>query len=89
MMLLVFIGNLGAVPSCCFAMLCRSLTLGTSGGNRDIWTLVGARVGRVLGDVGEIAVVCTLRDSEPRGVVESLGGSTSSQWGSKGGALGM
>ncbi len=71
-MLLVFGGNLGAVPSCCFAMNCHGPTLGTSGGKRDFWTLVGARVGRVLGDVGEIVVVCTLGGGEPRGWVIPL-----------------
>jgi hypothetical protein len=37
-----FVGSLGAVPSCCFAVLFRRLTLGTSRENRDIWTLVDA-----------------------------------------------
>ncbi len=70
--MLVFVGNLGVVPSCCFAVLCRGLTLGTSGGNRDIWTLVGVRVGRVSGAVVEIVVVCTLEGGEPKGWVTPL-----------------
>jgi hypothetical protein len=86
-MMLVFVGNLGAVPSCCFAVLCRRLTLDTSGGNRDIWTLVGARVDRVPGAVGEIVVVCTLGGGEPRGVGDTLGNSVSSRWGCKGGVM--
>jgi hypothetical protein len=88
-MLLVFSGNLSAVPSCCFAVICRGLTLGTSGGNRGIWTLVGAQVGRVPVDVGEIVVVCTLGGGEPRWVGDTLGDSVSSRWGWEGGALGM
>jgi hypothetical protein len=36
----------GAVPSCCCAVLCHRLALGTFGGSRGIWTLVGAQVGR-------------------------------------------
>jgi hypothetical protein len=87
--MLVFVGNLGAVPSCCFAVLCRVLTLGTSGGDRDIWTLVGVQVGRVPGVVRDIVVVCTLGGGEPRGVGDILGDSVSSQWGREGGALGM
>ncbi len=88
-MLLVFGGNLGAVPSCCFAMFCRGPTLGTSGEKRDFWTLVGSRLGRVLGDDGEIVVVCTLGGDEPRGLGDTLGDSVSSRWGRVGGALGM
>jgi hypothetical protein len=88
-MLLVFVGNLGAVPSCCFAAICRGLTLGTSRGNRDIWTLVGAQVGRVPGAVGEIVVVCKLGGGELRGVGDTLGDSVSSRWGCEGGELGM
>jgi hypothetical protein len=71
-MLLVFVGNLGAVPSCCFVVICRGLTLGTSGGNRDVWTLVGTLVGMVLGDVGDFVVVCTLGGGELRGWVTPL-----------------
>jgi hypothetical protein len=70
-------------------MLCHGPTLGTSRGNRDIWILVGAQVGRFLGDVGEIVVVCTLGGGEPRGVGDTLGESVSSRWGCEGGALGM
>jgi hypothetical protein len=88
-MLLVFGGKLGAVPSCCFAMLCCSPTLGTSGGKRDFWILVGAKVGRVLGDVREIIVVCTLGGGEPKGVGDTLGDSVSFRWGCVGDALGM
>jgi hypothetical protein len=87
--MLVFVGNLGAVPSCCFAVICRGLTLGMSGGNRDIWTLVGAQVGRVLGAVREIIVVCTLGGGEPRRVGDTLGDSVGCRWGREGGALGM
>ncbi len=29
----------GAVPSCCCAVLCQGLALGTIGGIRDIWTV--------------------------------------------------
>jgi hypothetical protein len=88
--MLVFVGNLGAVPSCYFAVICCGLTLDKSGGNRDIWTLVGAQLGRVPCAVGEIVVVCTLGDGEPRGVGDTLlGESVSSQWGCKGGALGI
>jgi hypothetical protein len=79
----------GAVPSCCSAALCCGLALGTFGGNRGIWTLVGVQVGRVTGAVGEIVVVSTLGGGEPRGVGGTLGDSVSSQWGCKGGALGM
>jgi hypothetical protein len=32
----------GAVPSCCCAVLCHRLALGTFGSNRGIWTVVGA-----------------------------------------------
>jgi hypothetical protein len=70
-------------------MICRGLTLGTSGGNRGIWTLVGVQVGRVSGVVGEIVVVFTLGDGEPRGVSDTLVDSVSSRWGPKGGAVGM
>jgi hypothetical protein len=86
--MLVFLGNLVTVPSCCFAVLCPGLTLGTSGGNRDIWTLGGAVVGRVPGAVGDIVVVCTLGCGEPRGVGDTLGDSMSSRWGCKGGCIG-
>jgi hypothetical protein len=34
-LILEFVGNLGAVPSCCLALICRGPTLDTSGGNRD------------------------------------------------------
>ncbi len=88
-MLLVFGGNLGAVPSCCFAMFCRSPTLGMSGGKRDFCTLVGAQVGRVLGDVGVIVMVCTFGGGEARGVGDTLGDSVSSHWGHVGSVLGM
>ncbi len=88
-LMLVFVGNLGAVPSCCFAVICHIPTLDRSKGNSDFWTLVGARVGRVPGAVGEIVVVCTLGGGEPRGVGDTLGDSVSSQWGCEGGALGM
>jgi hypothetical protein len=87
-MLLVFVGNLGAVLSCCFAVICHRITLGTSGGNIDIWTLVGVWVGRVPGAVREILVVCTLGGGEPCGVGDTLGNSVSSQW-REGGAFGM
>jgi hypothetical protein len=66
--MLEFVGNLGAVPSCCFAVLCRGPTLDTSGGNRDFWILEGVRAGRVPGTVGEIIVVCTLGGGDLRGV---------------------
>jgi hypothetical protein len=79
----------GAVPSCCCAVLCRGLALGMFWGNRGICTLVGARVGRVQGAVGEIVVVCTLGGGEPRGVGDTLVDSVSSQCGCEGGALGM
>jgi hypothetical protein len=79
----------GAVPSCCCAVLCHRLALGMFGGNRGIWTLVGARVGGVPGAVGEFVVVCTLGGGEPRGVGDTLGDSVSSQCGCEGGALGM
>jgi hypothetical protein len=79
----------GAVPSYCCAVLCCGLALGTFGGNRGIWTLVGAQVGRVPGVVGEIVVVCTLRGGKPREVDDTLGDSVSSRCGCKGGALGM
>jgi hypothetical protein len=82
------VGDLGAVPSCCFAVICRGLTLDTSGG-KDIWTLVGAQKGMVPDAAGEVVVVCTLGGGEPRGVGDTLGGSMSSRWGCKGGALGM
>jgi hypothetical protein len=87
--MLVFVVNLGAAPSCCFAMLCHSSTLRTSGRNRDDWTLVGVQVGRVLGDSGEIVVVCTIGGGEPRGVGDTLGESVSSRWGHEGGTLGI
>jgi hypothetical protein len=73
------VGDLGAVPSCCFAVICRGLTLDTSRGNRDIRTLLGAQVGMVTGAVGEVVLVCTLEGGEPRGVGNTLGGSVSSQ----------
>jgi hypothetical protein len=79
----------GAVPSCCCAVLCRGLALGTFGGNRGIWTLVGVQVGKVLGAVGEIVVVCILGGGESRGVGDTLGDSMSSRCGCEGGALGM
>ncbi len=78
-----------AVPSCCCAVLCHGLALGTFGGNRCIWTLVGAQVDRVPGAVGEIVVVCTLGGGEPRGVGDTLGDSVRSQCGCEGGELGM
>ncbi len=84
--MLEFVGSLGADLSCCFAVVCRGLTLDTSGGNRDFWTLVGAQLGRVLGAGGEIIVVCTLGGGEPRRVGDTLGDSMGSQWGCKGGA---
>ena len=71
--MLVFVGNLGAVPSCYFAVICCGLTLDKSGGNRDIWTLVGVQVGRVPGVVRDIVVVCTLGGGVPRGVGSTLG----------------
>jgi hypothetical protein len=77
----------GAVLSCCCAVLCCRLTLGTFWGNRGIWTLMGARVGRLPGAVGEIVVVCTLGGGEPRRVGDTLGDSVSSQCGCEGGAL--
>ncbi len=79
----------GAVPSCCCAVLCRRLALCTFGGNRGIWTLVGAQVGRVPGAAREIVVVGTLGGGKPRGVGDTLGDSGSSQCGREGGALGM
>ncbi len=87
--MLEFVGNLGAVPNCCFAMFCCGPTLDTFGANRDFWILEGAQVGRVLGAVGEIMVMCTLEGGEPRGVGETLGDSVGSRRGCKGGALGM
>ena len=85
-----FVGNLGAVPSCCFAVICRGLTLETSGGDRDFRTLVGVQVGRVPGSVGKIVVVCTQGGGEPWGVGgDTLGDSVSSRCGHEGGALGM
>jgi hypothetical protein len=66
------VGDLGAVPSCCFAVICHGLTLDTSGGSRDVWTQVGAQVGGMLGAVGEVLVVCTFGDGEPRGVGDTL-----------------
>jgi hypothetical protein len=78
-----------AVPSCCCAVLYRRLALGTFGGNRGIWTLVGAQVGRIPGVVGEIVVVCTLGGGEPRGVGDTLGDSVSSRCGCESGALGL
>ncbi len=71
----------GAVLSCCCTVLCRGLALGTFGGNRGIWTLVGAQVGRVPGAVREIVVVCTLEGGEPRELGDTLGESGSSQCG--------
>ncbi len=90
-LLLEFVGNLGAVPSCCFAFLCLcpGPTLETSGGDRDFWILVSAQVGRVMGTIGEIVVVCTLGGGEPREVGDTLGDSVGSQWECKGGASGM
>jgi hypothetical protein len=79
----------GAVPSCCCVGLCCGLALGTFRGNRRIWTLVGARVGRVPSVVREIVVVCTLGGGEPRGVGDTLGNFVSSQCGREGGALGI
>ena len=76
-MMLDFVGNLGVVPSCCFAVICRRLTLDTSRGNRDFWILEGVRVDRVPGAVGEIMVVCTLGGGEARGVGDILGDSMS------------
>jgi hypothetical protein len=87
--MLEFVGNLGAVPSCCFSMVCCGLTLDTSGGDRDFWILEGVQVGRFPGAVREIVVVCTLGGGEPRGVGDTLGDSVGSGWGCKGGALGM
>jgi hypothetical protein len=87
--MLEFVGKLGAVPSCCFAMFCHGPTLDTSRGNRDFWMLEGVQVGRMLGAVGEIVVVCTLGGGEPRGVGDTLGDSVGYQWGCKGGALAM
>jgi hypothetical protein len=43
----------------------------------------------VLGDAGEIVVVCTLGGGEPRGVGDTLGESVSSQREHEGGSLGM
>ncbi len=86
---LEFLGNLGAVPSCCFAVICHGLTLDTSGGNRDVWTLVGVQIGRVPDAVKDIVVVCTLGGGEPRGVGDTLEDSVSSWWGCEGGASGM
>ncbi len=71
----------GAVLSCCCAVLCCGLALSSFGGNRGIWTLVGAQVGRVLGAVREILVVCILGGGEPRGLGDALGESGSSQCG--------
>jgi hypothetical protein len=87
--MLEFGGTLGAVPICCFAMFCRGPTLDTSGGNRDFWMLEGAQVGRVPGTFEEIVVVCTLGGGVPRKLEDTLGDSVGSQWGCKGGALGM
>jgi hypothetical protein len=71
--MLEFVGNLGAVPSCCFAMFCRGPTLGTSGGDRDFWILEGAQVGRFPGAFRETVVVCAPGGGEPRGVGDTLG----------------
>ncbi len=68
----------GAVPSYCCAVLCRGLALGTFGGNRGVWTLVGVQVGRAPGFVGEIVAVCTPGGGEPREVGDNLGDSMSS-----------
>jgi hypothetical protein len=87
--MLEFVGNLGAVPSCCFAVICRGLTLETSGGDRDFRTLVGVQVGRVSGAVREIVVVCTLGGGKPRGIGDTLGDSVGSRWRCKGGTSGM
>jgi hypothetical protein len=87
--MLEFVGNLGAVPSYCFAMFCHKPTLDTSGGNRDFWILDGALVGRVPGAVREIVVVCILGGGEPRGVGSILRDFLGFQWGCKGGASGM
>ncbi len=76
--MLEFVGNLGEVLSCCFAMFCRGPTLDTSGGNSDFWILEGVQVGGVPGAVGEIVVVCTLGGGEPRGVDDTLGDSMGS-----------
>jgi hypothetical protein len=43
-----------------------------------IWTLLGARLGRLPGAVREIVVVCPLGGGEPRGVGDTLGDSVSS-----------
>jgi hypothetical protein len=87
--MLELVGNLGAVPSCCFAMFCRGPTLDTSVGNRDFCILEGAQGGRVPGAVREIVVVCTLGGGESRGVGDTLGDFEGFQWGCKGGTLGM
>jgi hypothetical protein len=87
--MLEFVGNLGAVLDCCFAMFCHGPTLDTSRGNRDFSILEVAQVGRVLGTFGEILVVCTLGGGVPRGVGDTLGDSIGSQWGCEGGMLGM
>jgi hypothetical protein len=71
--MLEFVGNMGAVPSCCLAMFCHGPTLDTSRGNRDFWILEDARLSRVPGAVREIVVVCTLGVGEPRGVGDTLG----------------
>jgi hypothetical protein len=88
-LMLEIVGNLGSVPSYCFALFCRRPTLDTSGRNRVFWILEGERVGRVLGTIGEIVVVCTLGGGVPRGVGDTLGDSMGSRWGCEGGALGM
>jgi hypothetical protein len=88
-MMLDFVGNLGVVPSCCFAVICRRLTLDTSRGNRDFWTLVGSLVGKVSGVFREIVVVCILGGGEPRGEGDTLRDSMGSQWGCEGGTSGM
>ncbi len=80
-LMLDFVGNLGAVPSCCFAMICRRPTLDTSGGNRDFWILDGGQVGRVPGTFRKIEVVCTLGGGVPRGGGDTLGESIGSRWG--------
>ncbi len=51
--------------------------------------MVGARVGRVPGAVGEFVVVCTFGGGEPRGVGDTLGDSMSARCRREGGALGM
>jgi hypothetical protein len=87
--MLEFVGDLGAVPSCCFAMFCCRSTLDTSRGDRDFWILEGARVGRVPGTFGEFVLLCTLGDGVPREVGDTLGDFVGSQWGCKGGTSGM